>query len=290
MAGERRRGGLLGLDVPSLLVAPLGLAVVAWAQTFNGLSVHALLNVPAALVVFGGTLGAVLISYSPSALLSACREAWRAMRVDEDDVDGLAATLVAMSVRAHRYGVMSIESDVDSMGDPFLRDGLALAVDNAEPEIVEAFLQSEQAARADAEEAPARIFEAAAGYAPTLGILGAVLGLIRVMEDLGSHPGLGGGIASAFVATAYGVGIANLVLLPIAGRLRERAARAARRRELIAHGVCAIHKRLNPRLVAQGLKAASGGRSHVEDAPAVPAPRGARGLRLPRVRVSSVPS
>lgn len=274
MARSRRRG-LFGFDVASIVVAPVGVLVVVFAQRVSGLTLASLAHVPAALVVFGGTLGAVLISYSPRDLWNACGAAWRAFRVQDDDVQGLAATLVAMSVRAHRYGLVSIENDVETLGDPFLRHGLALAVDNTDPHVVEEFLAAERAAQEAAEEAPARVFEAAAGYAPTLGILGAVLGLIRVMQGLGTTAALGSGIAAAFVATAYGVGVANLLLLPIAGRLRERAAEASRRRDLITQGVCAIHKRTNPRLVAQGLRAHAVDVPRLEDMASAPA-RGRR--------------
>jgi chemotaxis protein MotA len=287
MAVRTNRRGIFGFDIASILLAPLGLVVIIVAQRVSGLSVQSLIHAPAALVVFGGTLGAVLISYSPRDIRDACVAAWHAFRVDDDDVDGLAATLVAMSVRAHRYGLMSIEADVEKLGEPFLRHGLTLAVDTSETAVIEEFLAAERSALEAAEEAPARVFEAAAGYAPTLGILGAVLGLIRVMQGLGTPTALGTGIAAAFVATAYGVGVANLVFLPVAGRLRERAVRAARRRELITQGVCAIHKRTNPRLVAQGLRA------HCADAPRLDAtipPAPARGRRLSMPRMPSVPS
>lgn len=284
MARPRRSSGLFGLDIPSIVVAPFGLAVVIFALQESGLSARSLMHVPAALIVFGGTLGAVLISYRPGDIANACGAAWRAFRVREGDLEGLAKTLVGMSIRAHRHGVVAIEPDVETLGDPFLRHGLSLAVDHREIETVEQLLAVECSAHEAAEDAPARVFEAAAGYAPTLGILGAVLGLIRVMQDLGSPASLGVGIASAFAATAYGVGIANLVLLPIAGRLREQAADAARRRELIARGVCAIHKRTNPRIVAEGLRAHAGSGRRLDEvfgprrvAPAPPEARHAMG-------------
>jgi chemotaxis protein MotA len=287
MADPARRG-LFGFDVASILLAPLGLIVIVIAQRVSGLSVQSLVHVPAALVVFGGTLGAVLISYSPQDIVQACVAAWRAFRVNDADVDTLATTLVTMSVRAHRHGLMSIDADVEKLGDPFLRHGLTLAVDIGETGVIEEFLAAERSALEAAEEAPARVFEAAAGYAPTLGILGAVLGLIRVMQSLGTPTALGSGIAAAFVATAYGVGVANLVFLPVAGRLRERAARAARRRELITQGVCAILKRTNPRLVAQGLRA------HCADVPrldeAMPRAVPMRGRRTTIARMPSVAS
>jgi chemotaxis protein MotA len=113
----------------------------------------------------------------------------------------------------------------------------------------------ESDARSAEDEAPARFFEAAAGYTPTLGILGAVLGLIHVMRNLSAPDALGSGIAVAFVATVCGVGVANLLLLPLAGRLREHAAVRVRRRELMTQGICAIHQRVHPRVLTQKLRA-----------------------------------
>ena len=115
-------------------------------------------------------------------------------------------------------------------------------------------LEGESMSRFDAEEAPARVFESAGGYAPTVGILGAVLGLINVMENLSDPTKLGSGIAVAFVATVYGVGSANLIFLPIATKLRTIAAREARRREVIIEGILAIQEGLNPRLIDQKLR------------------------------------
>lgn len=245
------------LDVLSIAVAPLGIAVVLAAQLLDGSRLGALLQGPSALIVFGGTLGAVLISFTPVEIVRAGRAGLRAFLAPDDDVDGLAATLVTLSIRAHRRGLPALEPDVEQIADPLLRDALTLVVDGASAETVNEVLALETRAQEAEDDGPARIFEAAAGYAPTMGILGAVLGLMRVMEHLGAPGMLGTGIALAFVATVYGVGLANLVLLPVAGRLRERAAVRARRRELIVRGVQALHQRTNPRLVAQVLRAFS---------------------------------
>ncbi len=253
------------LDVASILVAPLGIAIVLASQVYEGVSMWSLLNGTAALIVLGGTLGAVLVTYTPTEVMQALRAAMRAYRVSQTDTDTLAASLVSLSIRAHRSGTISLESELDTVTDPYFRDGLAMVVDNTPATSLREFLAMEKAARDAEEEAPARVFEAAAGYAPTLGILGAVLGLIRVMEHLGAPATLGAGIAVAFVATVYGVGIANLVLLPIAGRLRERSAQASRRRDLIAEGIRSIQERVNPRLVAQKLRSFSPGAPRVEE-------------------------
>ena len=253
------------LDVLSILLAPLGIGVVAAAQLLDGSRLSSLIQGPSALVVFGGTLGAILITHTPLEVLRAVRAAVAAFRAPDDDIDTLAATIVTLSIRAHRRGAAALEPDLDHVTDPLLQSGLSLVVDGTSPELLKQVLTLESRAQEAEEDAPARIFEAAAGYAPTLGILGAVLGLMRVMEHLGSPGMLGSGIALAFVATVYGVGLANLVLLPIAGRLRERALMRSRRRELIVEGLEALQQRINPRLVAQKVRAFSSSMPRIDE-------------------------
>lgn len=245
------------LDVLSIVLAPLGIGVVVAAQLLDGSSLGALVQGPSALIVFGGTLGAVLITYTPAEIRNAGRAALDAFRAAEDDLDMMAATFVTLSIRAHRRGLPALEHEVETIADPMFRAGLSMVVDGATPQMINEVVGIESRAQEAAEDIPARIFEAAAGYAPTMGILGAVLGLMRVMEHLSAPGMLGSGIALAFVATVYGVGLANLVLLPIAGRLRERSAARARRRDLIVQGLQALQERTNPRLVQQKLRAFS---------------------------------
>ena len=243
------------LDLLSIALAPLGIAVVVIAQWLDGSRVGALLQIPSALIVFGGTLGAVVISSTPAEIARAARAALQAFRAADDDLEMLGATFVTLAIRAHRRGVVALEPEIESITDPLFRGGLSLVVDGAAPEMLNDVLALETRAQEAEEDIPARIFEAAAGYAPTMGILGAVLGLMRVMEHLSAPGMLGSGIALAFVATVYGVGFANLVLLPIAGRLRERAIARARRRELIVQGLHGLQTRMNPRLMSQKLRA-----------------------------------
>lgn len=235
----------------SMAAVVLGFAIVIGAQALDGGTVRSLFQLRAALIVFGGTLAATLISYSPRAILDAIRAAGRTFARQEDTLDTLSAQLVSWSIRAHRRGLLSLEPEVDAVRDPFLRNGLMLAIDGASSDMLRDVLTVERLAQEGRDEVPVRIFEAAAGYAPTLGILGAVLGLIRVMENLSVSNALGGGIAMAFVATVYGVGFANLVLLPIAGRLRERSAWMARRSDLVIEALIDVQRRSNPRLVVQ---------------------------------------
>jgi len=238
----------------SLLAIPAAVGVVVGSQLLDGGSWSSLLQGTAALIVFGGTLAATLISYAPGAVFDAAREAVRSFGGRDDDLAGLSSELVAMSVRAHRNGVLSLETELDRVDDEFLRNGLALAVDGVEPALLRDLLTTEMRARETTDDEPARIFESAAGYAPTFGILGAVLGLIHVMRSLATPGALGDGVAVAFVATVYGLGFANLLLLPLASRLREQALAVGRRRELILEAVVALRGRMHPRLLAQTMR------------------------------------
>jgi chemotaxis protein MotA len=257
LANIGRLVGRFRIDIGSLLVLPAGIAIVLLAQRIEGGAARSLLQGPAALIVFGGTLAAVLISFSPIEVLRALREAARTFKGVDQDTTALTASLVSYALRAHRKGVLTLEPDLEDIKDPFLRHGLGLVVDGVPIEDLKEMLALEHSARQTFDDAPARVFDAAAGYAPTLGILGAVLGLIHVMERLAQPGSLGAGIAVAFVATIYGVGSANLLFLPIAGRLRERALAGVRRRELISEALVCIHQRVSPRLIAQRLRAFS---------------------------------
>jgi chemotaxis protein MotA len=275
---RRRRARL---DIAAIALAPAGVVIVLLSQVAHGAAVSALFQTAAALIVFGGTLGAVLLTYSPTEVIAALRAAAQAFRTPEHNADTLVATLVTLSIRAHRRGVLALDAELEAITEPFLREGLTLTIDGTAPDVFQQLLAIEKSARDAEEEAPARVFEAAAGYAPTMGILGAVLGLMRVMENISAPGQLGAGIAVAFVATVYGVGIANLVLLPLAGRLRERAGQATRRRELIAHGLEAIHQRLSPRLVARKLRVFSDATNRIDELAGRMPPRVAVAPRLP---------
>jgi chemotaxis protein MotA len=257
-------------DMLSLVGLPLGVAMIVGGHIAEGGRLGSLLQGAAALIVFGGTLGAVLLSHPRRDV----KEAWRSLRhVFVDDLPPASQVLDAigrLAVKARKEGILSLEDELDSLHDPFMRRGLRLAVDGTNPTTLRRMLEAENDGREEYEEAPARVYEAAGGYAPTVGILGAVLGLIHVMENLSDPSKLGAGIAVAFVATVYGVGSANLILLPVAAKLRNRAVRRARRREVILEGVLAIQEGQNPRLIDQKLR---GWRAAVDAAPAAGARR-----------------
>lgn len=241
-------------DVLSLAGLPLGLALVVGGHMLEGGQLGSLLQGAAAIIVFGGTIGAVLLSFPMRDVKEACRSLRHVFVDDLEPPAQLLDAVGALAVKARKAGILSLEDELDGIADPFLRRGLRLAVDGTNPTTLRYMLEAENDAHAEREEAPARVYESAGGYAPTVGILGAVLGLIHVMENLSDPTRLGAGIAVAFVATVYGVGTANLVLLPIAAKLRARASRRARRRDLVTEGVLAIQEGQNPRLIDQKMR------------------------------------
>ena len=163
--------------------------------------------------------------------------------------------IISFAGKARRHGIVSLEQDADNVPDPFLRKALNLAVDGTDLDDIRRMMELEVAAEEHRGEDEAKVFEAAGGYAPTVGIIGAVLGLIQVMKHLENIDEVGRGIAVAFVATVYGVGSANLFFLPAANKLRSRVQRATQIRELMLEGVISIVEGLNPKLIRTKLEA-----------------------------------
>ena len=163
--------------------------------------------------------------------------------------DQLIKLLVAFANKARRNGVVSLDADLQSIQDPFLKQSLMLAVDGTEPAELRKIMRVSLDSTTDSEERLPAVFESAGGFSPTIGILGAVLGLIQVMQHLDNIQEVGRGIAVAFVATIYGVGAANLLFLPFAGKMRIRIHDDHQRREMMLEGVVSILEGMNPRML-----------------------------------------
>src|SRR5262245_32733925 len=213
-----------------------------------------LLQAEAAIVVFGGTFIALAVSY-PAALL------WRTLRALRTLVrrrtpvaPELSTRLVQYAARVRRRGFLALEDELPKLDDPFLARALSLIVDGAKAEELRHVLGTASESLVARDEQPSEVLEAAAGYAPTLGILGAVLGLIHVMQNLATPAHLGGGIAVAFVATVYGVGSANLVFLPLATRLRGLARERRQLRDVVIEGAVALQQGMHPRVLEAHLE------------------------------------
>jgi chemotaxis protein MotA len=174
---------------------------------------------------------------------------------EPDESAALVDTIVDFATRARKSGIVSLEQDVMEVEDPFLRRSLSLAVDGVDLQEIRSSMELDMDVGERRWEEVAKVYEAAGGFAPTIGIIGAVLGLITVMGDLSDISKVGKGIAAAFVATIYGVGSANLLFLPGGHKIRLRAAAARERQELILEGVCSIAEGLNPKMIRSKLDA-----------------------------------
>jgi len=270
MASKPRRSPARSrVDFGSLIGAPLAIGLILIGQAIEGGSVRSLLQLAAALVVFGGTAGAVLLSYGSADVITAVRSVRAAYADSLEPAAAVITRVLAYANRARRTGILSLEAELEAEPDPFLRRALRLAVDGSSQSQIRHALELEMELLADREDVPARVFESAGGYAPTIGILGAVIGLIHVMGNLTDPAKLGSGVAVAFVATIYGVGSANLILLPVASKLRQRAEASTRRREMLIDAALAVQEGINPRLIEQRFSGHTGAVVRAESRPAV---------------------
>jgi len=224
------------------------------ATIMEGGNPASFLNIPAFLIVAGGTSGATLASSDMSVLKGAIKLVQRAIKGLALDFRGAAAQLVKLSEKARRQGLLALESDLDQVEDAFAKKGLQLVIDGTESDLVIAILQSEMDSMQARHARNAKVFQTAGGFAPTLGIIGTVMSLVHVLENLSSPAGLGKSIAGAFLATLYGVGSANLMFLPIANRLKDLSAQEMSYREMLLEGILSIQAGDNPRMLGEKLE------------------------------------
>jgi chemotaxis protein MotA len=236
----------------SIVGLGLGALVVGWAHTSMGGDLRIFAQPEALAVVFGGTAAALLVSFPGRALRGALAGV-RDLLQRPAPLETLVPAFIGYARKARRQGLAAVERDIEQMGDTFLARALSLAVSGLPVQVVREAIEIDARVIAEREEERAQVLEAAAGYAPTLGIVGAVLGLMRVMQHFSSSAGVGAGIAAAFVATVFGVGAANLVFLPLATRLRARARQDALRRELVIDGVLALRDGASPGVLEERL-------------------------------------
>lgn len=203
----------------------------------------------AALIVLGGTFGAVLVTTPLPVALRAFKTLRQVLIADGNDAAEIAAQLIRYSTEARKSGIVSLEKEAAAIPDPFLRKAMSLAIDGADLQDLRRIMEVDIDIQEQSAEAEAKVWEAAGGYAPTIGIIGAVLGLIQVMKHLEDIRVVGHGIAVAFVATVYGVGCANIFFLPVAAKLRARLREKVLTLEMVIEGVSGIVQGLNPTLI-----------------------------------------
>jgi chemotaxis protein MotA len=208
-------------------------------------------QVTSGLIVFGGTLGAVVVSTPMKTLLSALKRFPSVFWSNLPEPSVLMEDIVRLSNQARRDGLLALDGSVRKLSEPFLQKAMMLVVDDHSAEEIRTLLEMDTLISEQQADEDARVFDAAGGYAPTIGIIGAVLGLMQVMKHLDNVQDVGRGIAIAFVATVYGVGIANLIFLPIASKIRTQSRQKSRIQEMIIEGAVVIQKGKNPRLIRQ---------------------------------------
>jgi chemotaxis protein MotA len=209
----------------------------------------------AALIVLGGTLGAVMLQFPLRLVIAAFLRLSQVFFDRSSNPQVLIAEIVRYAHKARKEGIVSLDRNLEEIGDPFLKKGLMLAVDGTEPQEIRKMMELELDNQAEHDEHVPKVFESAGGYSPTIGIIGAVLGLIQVMQHLDDMGSVGRGIAVAFVATIYGVGAANLFFLPVAGKIKIRVRQEQIRREMMLEGVISILEGMNPRMIETKLLA-----------------------------------
>lgn len=242
------------MDKISVVAILMGLTAILAGQAMEGGSIGSLMQLTAFMIVIGGTVSAVMLQSTPKQFAAGVRMLKWIFQPPALDHDKMIREVINWSQTARKGGLLALEGYINLQKDPFIKKALQMLVDGAEPDTLRSVMEVEISMFEHARKQAARIWESAGGYAPTMGILGAVLGLIHVMENLSDPSKLGAGIAVAFVATVYGVGSANLLFLPIANKLKHLVASEVALKELVVEGLVAIANGENPRIIESRLK------------------------------------
>jgi chemotaxis protein MotA len=242
------------------------------ADVLDGGSPAAFLNPSAILLIFGATFGATMASTSVKQFMTFPKMMALSMKPRVSDITTIRAMLVKFAERARREGLLALESDVEAVEDPFIRHGLQMVIDGLEPDTVEEILEIEIESMQARHLKGIDMFAKMGGYSPTFGVLGTVMGLVSVLANLSDPSSLGESIATAFIATLFGVGAANILWLPISANLKGKDQAEVKERRLALAAILAIQAGDNPRIVAQKLRAHAGDE---EEKAVAPEPTGA---------------
>jgi len=246
------------MDLTSIGGILFGVGMILLGQKIEGGHVGSILVLSAGMIVIGGTIGAVMLAFPTKDFVRGVKMLGMVFLDRKSDLPGLAKQIVDLASIARRDGVLALEAKLGEVQDPFLKRALGYVVDGVDASVTRDSLETAMESEAGEATIGAKVWESAGGFSPTIGILGAVLGLIHVMENLSDPSKLGGGIAVAFVGTVYGVGSANLFFLPFASKLKRKIQLAKEQQTLIMEGVLAIQEGLNPRVLEEKLRAYTG--------------------------------
>lgn len=237
------------MDILTVLGVIIGFGAILGGNFMDGGHLEALVNGPAALIVFGGTIGAALLQSPAKVYIGSIKLLRWVLFPPNLKLEKSLDKIIEWSEISRREGLLGLEALVEEEQEPFAKKGLELLVDGAEPEVIRDILMLELEALEALQLQSAKVYDAMGGYAPTIGIIGAVMGLIHVMQNLSDPSKLGSGIATAFVATIYGVGLANLLFIPVAAKLKSQIQAYSQAREMMIEGIAAIAEGENPRNV-----------------------------------------
>ena len=242
------------MDLASIIGTILGIGAVVGGQLLEGGQMHQLMISTAAIIVVGGTAGAMLVAFPPQDIKKAFSSFGTIYKNVDLDVRPTIDEIIRIATIARKEGVLAVEGQRESIQNPLFKKSIKYVIDGFEPNTVKEIIDTEIYLAFEEEEAAGKVFEGAGGFSPTIGIIGAVLGLIQVMSMLNDPSKIGEGIAVAFVATVYGVGIANLLLIPWGTKLKRKAAQKMMTKEVVKLGVVGIQEGLNPHFLQEKLE------------------------------------
>ena len=242
------------MDILSIIGLILAFCAVLIGAVLKGAGIKALLSSAAFMIVIVGTIAAICLQTPMPVMKHAMRILPWVFRPPAVERGALIKKIVDWSNTARKQGLLGLEPIIQKEGDDFVRKGLQLVVDGSEPEVIRNILEVDVHVREQADTRAAKVFEGMGIYSPTLGIIGAVLGLMAVMQNLADPSKLGHGIAAAFVATIYGIGLANLFFLPAASKLKVAIASQSEVREMVIEGMISIAQGENPRAIEAKLQ------------------------------------
>jgi chemotaxis protein MotA len=242
------------VDFLTIIGLIVSLAAIVGGQVLEGGHIGSIMQLTAAIIVLGGTVGAVMVNYPIAVFLKALSNAKMIFLNVPVDSRAMIAQIVELATLSRKQGLLALEGRLKTLTDPFLQKGLQLVIDGTEAKMIREILEIEVDQFEEQNNLSGKVYESLGGFAPTIGILGAVLGLIHVMENLADPSKLGSGIATAFVATIYGVGMANLFFLPMGGKIKLKTKEMVLARHLIIEGLASLAQAENPKMIEEKLK------------------------------------
>ncbi|MFM7389908.1 MAG: flagellar motor protein [Vampirovibrionales bacterium] len=242
------------MDLTSVLGLLLGFGAVLGGQVLEGGSIMAIVQPTAFLIVFVGSVGATMLTFPESDLKVGLSKVPEAFQADHHNAKEVMELILSLATKARKEGILALQKDISTIHDPFLKKGMELMSDGMDPQLLRDILETDIGVEEELYGQAAKVWESTGGYTPTVGILGAVLGLIHVMENLNDPSKLGSGIAVAFVATVYGVGFANLIFIPLGSKIKFKGKHHAHMKTMMVEGIMAIQAGESPNFIQEKLK------------------------------------